>query len=721
MTDIKLNYDGEASGPFSEGENITFGGGGVAELVLLYDNGTEGEMYAKMISGSIPLDNETITGGTSSATADVNGNAFESRFPVKIREDTSKVGDNIRWTGPALGTTHSMKYDNEGSGPFTLNERLTFGNGSTAELIALTDNGGDGELFVRMISVDLPPDNDTITGDSSGATANVDGAVHIRAYTPNNVHYWFSDKGDDANSTGNDDHDRTKPRVSRRVGVTDVEFLGNANIDDDFSYHLHGGSIQQNGGNDEYNAVTISVVDVDDETVPVIIQNAALLSDTTTDYWQNAYMPNAASKINILVKVRAGGTVTDRRVVRFRALEFGRQYFTAPDPTLGGGITPVSLVATDDGNNNTAEGTVSGWTDAVLAYGYQTVDHNNGNGAQPYWAVGDLGTRTKGQFHERFKWVQRRGTAETILGVNAQLIVGNDLTLAFDGESGTDIAAGDTLTFSGNSTGTALVLAVNYTTGTTGDLYLQRLTGDVPLDNAVITSDGGGTAVVNGTPTSRLIINNLVGTFTGSAFNPANIGITLEAADATNADLFQDLLGVNQQPPNNQSGTVNTAIGNTITCWPYDGSSTDAVGDPEPDFDFLTIASAALTGAAETDVDVNVAIPSWVPQVGNIRVTTNGGARRLVPYSSYSGTNFVFASSEDFSGDNANIGNGVMPGPIDKVATVSNESFTGVYTSDQEFVIRVQRGSDAVPKQPSTTTATFGSGGFSVNVNLADD
>jgi hypothetical protein len=725
MADYKLNYDNEAVSNFTEGETLTFGGGGTAELVMLYDNGSVGEMYLSMISGSVPADNESITGGTSTATADVNGTPFLSRFPVKIRADISKnASDDIRWTGAAVGTTHSCKYDAEAVSNFTVGELLTFGNGSTAELIALTDAGTTGEIFFRMISVNLPVDNDTITGGTSGTTALVNGAIHIRAYTPNNLHYWFSDKGDDAAFVGDDVHDRTRPQISRRIGVTDVTFLGTANIDDTLSYHMYGGSVTQGGGSPtEYNAIAISVVDADGATEPVIVQDNAIHSDTTTEYWNNAFMPNASSRINLLIKVRNAGAIIDRRVVRFRALEYTRQFFTAPDPTLSGGITPVSLVATDDGNNNTAAGTVATWTDAVLAYGYATVDHNNGNGANPFWAIGDLGTRTKSQFHERFKWTQRRGTAETIYGLNAQLIVGNDLDIAFDNELVANFVEGEIITFS--SGGTALVLASNGTG--TGTLYCQRLTGDAPSDNDTITAPSTTTADVNGTPVTRLIINNLVGTFTGSAFNPANRGITLEAADATNADLFTDLLGVQQQPPNNQSATLNTATGNTATIFPWDGVATDSIGDQEPDFNRLTL-DTPLTGAAVTAVVVNETIPTWTPQTGFLRITTNSGLRRLVNYTSWTGLTFTIPST-DFSGDNVASTNGIMPSPVDGVIVAGQASFTGVYTinqnaagsGDQQFVIRVQNASGAIPKQPSTTTATFGSGGFSVNVTLTDD
>lgn len=727
--DYVLSYDGESGGPFVEGELLTFTGGETAELVQLYDNGTTGQMYITLISGSVPVDNDTITGGTSAATAAVNGTPYASRFPVKIRADIAKdASDNITWTGPNLGTTHSMKYDNEATGPFTLGEILTFGNGSTAELIQLTDSGTTGELFVRMIDVDLPADNDTITGGTSGCTANVDGAVHTRAYTPNNLHYWFSDKGDDSAYAGDDVHDRTRPRVSRRVGVTDVRFLGSANISDTVSYHLYGGSITQGAGGSEteYNAVSIAVVDADGETQPVVIINGALWSATTTEYWKNAYMPDAASRINMLIKVKSAGTVVDRRAARFRALEFGRQYFTAPDATLGGGITPVSLVATDDGNNATAAATVATWTDAVFSFGYQTVDHNNGNGAVPFWAVGDLGSRTKGQFHERWKWVQRRGTSETIFGVNAQLIVGNDLDIPYDTEATGPFTEGETLTFSGG--GTALLLALD-DQGTTGTLYCQRLTGDAPADNETITGGtSSATAAVNGAVTTRLIINNLVGTFTGSAFNPANKGITLEAADATNADLFTDLLGASQSPPNNQSMVINTANTNVVTVYPWDGASLDSVGDQQPDFDRLT-SNALVNGAAVTSIVVAETIPTWVPQTGFLRPTLTSGARPLIPYTAWTGSTFTIPST-DFSGDTLPATNGVMPAPLDQSVITGNQvSATGVYTADQDgdgsgdqqFVIRVQNGSLATPKQPATTTATFGPSGFSTNVDLQDD
>lgn len=711
-----VDYDGESGGPFFEGELLTFSGGAVARLEILRDAGTEGKLYVSIHSGSTPADNETITGGTSAATASVNGTPFASRFPLKIRDDTSynSTTQAIRWTGGTLGATHSCLYDGEVSGPFVVGETISFANGAKGELIQLTDNGTSGELFMRMLNTVAVVDNEVITGGTSGATAAVDGNLESRIYQPIEIHYWLRDLGDDSTSIGDDDHDRTKARPTDRVFTTIINARGNCNIDDDLSYRMYGGSWSQNGGDDAWGGLDIGVVDNDGSTEPILIQNNAIRSDTTGEYWKNFYGGNAASRVRLMVKYRSGGVDIDRRAIRGRALELGDTYFTPPEVTLGVGISSLSLSTNPDGNNQTSAGTISTWTDVALATGYATIDHDNGNGAQPYWGVLALGSRTKNQAHERLKWVQRRGTSETIFGLNAALFVGNDLDVPYDTEASGPFTEGETLTFGGG--GTALLLALD-DQGTTGTLYCQRLTGDAPVDGETITGGtSSATAAVNGTPSTRLITNNLFGVFTGTGFNPTNQGLTLEATDANNSDLFVDLMGANQQPPNNQQGIVNTDASNTVCLYPYDGSSVDAAGEPEPDFDYLSL-NTTLSGASETSVVVTTSIPSWVPVSGWLRITTDAGVRKLVPYTAKSGSTFTIPST-DFSGDNATAGNGVMPAPLDGVGETS---FTGVYTSAQLMTYLVLNGSGAVPKEPQFGTVTFGTGGFAINVNLSDD
>lgn len=76
QTRVTFAYDTESGGPFVEGETLTFASPTCTGLLeQLVDNGTTGTMTVVMSfnSTSLPIDNTTMTGGTSSATAAVNG------------------------------------------------------------------------------------------------------------------------------------------------------------------------------------------------------------------------------------------------------------------------------------------------------------------------------------------------------------------------------------------------------------------------------------------------------------------------------------------------------------------------------------------------------------------------------------------------------------------------------------------------------------------------
>ncbi len=80
----RFAYDAESGGPFTVGETLTFGTpSGTAVLAELVDSGTTGYMViGPILTGTVPTDNSTITGGSSSATAAVNGlvaNAVNTR------------------------------------------------------------------------------------------------------------------------------------------------------------------------------------------------------------------------------------------------------------------------------------------------------------------------------------------------------------------------------------------------------------------------------------------------------------------------------------------------------------------------------------------------------------------------------------------------------------------------------------------------------------------
>ena len=94
-------YDNEASGPFTVGEYLQFGTSDArAKLLYLDDQGTTGTMIVDEVSGTI-ADNNTITGITSGATADVNGSVTDGgvdggRAQVLAIDDQGTTG-TIWW------------------------------------------------------------------------------------------------------------------------------------------------------------------------------------------------------------------------------------------------------------------------------------------------------------------------------------------------------------------------------------------------------------------------------------------------------------------------------------------------------------------------------------------------------------------------------------------------------------------------------------------------
>lgn len=91
----RFAYDGESGGPFQVGETLTFSTAGTAVLAELVDQGTTGYMIVSEPSVAAPTNNETITGGTSGATALVNGTASSDINKRQLNLATSLTTDAI--------------------------------------------------------------------------------------------------------------------------------------------------------------------------------------------------------------------------------------------------------------------------------------------------------------------------------------------------------------------------------------------------------------------------------------------------------------------------------------------------------------------------------------------------------------------------------------------------------------------------------------------------
>ena len=781
-------YDNEASGPFVA-EDLTNlltwnAGADKAMIVTLIDRGTTGKLVCALMAGTIPVDGQVLTQNTT--TADANGDGKTLLYPAYFREDIEVPSTGIMaWTGPALGSTHSFYFDGQ-TANVVAGEILTFSGGHTCEVITVeSDAGVSGELSVRFISdVDqgVPADNDTFTGDIIGDGV-VNGLFHDRAYSPLHLHRLLSDLNDDEDIAGDDDLSRIDPTPSGKDTNKIVNLLSTMVINDTIAQHMYDGSISQASGATIYGGLNLQVTTPNADTQPVLIQNDGIV----TDYWKNAFMSHSIDgNIRILKKIKDEGVYIDGGRLKGKLLEFGDSYFEG-GTTLGLGTTALALFSSPDGNNTTDSATVAGapYNTIVVTEGYGTIDYGNGNGAKPYDIKIDFGSASSAQTYERTKYIQRRGTAETLFGRNAQLFVGNNRNFAYDGESAnltpaeivvwgtvvpytlqgaTSFTVGEVVTFSGGSkarilydndagasgtlivdmdgntppatsetivgetsggdgtvgtvvsratAGTALLLGLD-DQGTTGNVYLQILTGLDPSDGYTLYgATSNNTIDVNGIVATRTINNQFVGVYTGANYQ-TNFGIGLDASDGIVGDKFPSLDGTTQEPPNNQTGAVNSLeIGDVVTVYPWDGTATDINGNAEPDFNEMLLATA-LVAATSTTVDVGTGnIPSNTPSAGFLRIERDSDNNLdLVEYSAHnSDDTFTLVGTAPSA---AAIGNTAMRALLDKETPTTQESFTALYGApDMKVAITVLNGGGVNgPIKPYKATATFGSSGF---------
>jgi hypothetical protein len=211
------------TGTFAGPEALSWGTGataGTGQLMAINSPTAATTLWMQLLTGVVPADGLTITGGTSTATVDVNvtvteitvsrtnpfigastGSAIIGAFGIGIGADdlakddrvidltgTQRIPPNsVTWTATGLVSGedrllvaplgYSFEYDNEATGPFTLGETLTFTSpAGTATLIELLDNGATGRMVItEPLSGDVPTDNSTIAGAT--ATADVNGSV----------------------------------------------------------------------------------------------------------------------------------------------------------------------------------------------------------------------------------------------------------------------------------------------------------------------------------------------------------------------------------------------------------------------------------------------------------------------------------------------------------------------------------------------------------------
>ena len=508
----------------------------------------------------------------------------------------------------------------------------------------------------------------------------------------------------DAESSGDDEISIVDYNPSKRGGVdTNITLVNSYNIDDTASEHLYDGSITQSDGDVIYDGVQVFC----NATSIQVVQNGAKIAN---DFWNESAMMTATSDAlsstthRFLVKVRtAGADIDGRRILGIqRALgTFYTEFFIGGGTNRGNNV--LALTANTDGNNQTIAATIATWTDIVNdVEGYTGIDATGDGADEFYYSNWELGTRSKNEFYERAKWIQREGSTETVYGLNGELFRGITNEITIDTPTGT-FQEPEPVSWTG---GTGQLLAVDSPTAGT-KMWIQLLTGQAPTDGLVITGGtSAATAAVNATVTSRTLSACFVGSSTGTSINPGAFGVGIGADDLAASDLLVDLTGTNQTPPNN----VTFSVAGLVT-----GEDYVLVG-PEDGAGGLDVAqlalNATLTGAAVTSVPVVTTIPSDTPQTGTIRVQDDSGDYVKCVYTSYSGSTFTI-NAKNFSVVNATLGNNSFISYIDMLADAATVFFTSVFDVPRSLFIRVRDGG-VTPIVPFETTGTLGNAGGSV-------
>ena len=534
-------------------------------------------------------------------------------------------------------------------------------------------------------------------------------------YTVLELHRFLQDLADDQEASGNDLIDITSTKPSERSTDNIIELIAPYNIDKDCSEQLYDGSILQDGGDTLFSGLVV-VGDVVAGTQLILIRNNTII----TSWWGTGInaLPAANILMRTLIQVRADGIDIDGKRLRVEAREFNDEYAEF-SLTMGLGNFTAAIFTGEDLNNTTAQATVNAW-DCSNTEGYQLIDLNEGSGDQPYYSQWDLGTQVDiNDIYEFTKDIQRRGTSETIHGMNGSLFRGITHEFAYTGKSGTineddELAWGTSFTFDSQGgtslsvgeridfsiSGAVAILIAQDDNGATGTCYVQVVSGTIAAGNVMTGFTSGGDGTVTGSlnddgaqsGTGIILADNASDTYwiqllTGGA--PVNGLPIYSITNEGTATINSAITTRSRQPEFYGTSTGTSIIGNHgIGHLPGDLSDADKLFDLEGDLlqppnnqvfyvygcvsgeDYIIVCKndgadeidydqfsldGAHNSATQTTITVKEVVPVSTPTSGVIRIEQS--ALGVYTYQAYtSWTGKIFTIAEtDYSGAKAAI------------------------------------------------------------------
>ena len=373
-----------------------------------------------------------------------------------------------------------------------------------------------------------------VNGDirwTGGATPN---------YTVLELHRFLQDLADQAAGSGDDLLDITSDTPSTRSTDNIITLESTYNIDDTMAEHLYAGSITQAGGDTVYSGLQVLGAVNSATTQLMVIQDGDLYQFTTTDtapFWGTQASPYngstaAAILMRVMIKTRENGVDFDNKRVRVQARHYSGTVgdtFDFFNVSLGIGESVAAIGTTPDAQNTTNQATVTAYTDVLNSGGtanaptggYQTIDLNNGNGAQPYYSQWTFGTLDLKALWEYTKDLSRNGSTKTIDGIVGEFFLGITHEIDYDGQTvnfterevvswGTEITY-DTLVSGPFTPGNGVTIGANGASG--------RVMWDDGVSQLVVALDDTSVTLLDGDVITEFSGVSQVATVTTAAIN----------------------------------------------------------------------------------------------------------------------------------------------------------------------------------------------------------
>lgn len=696
-------FDGQTSNVVA-GEILTFSGGQQCEVItVVSDAGASGELDVRWITptdtGLFPDDNDTFTGdiaGDGALDGVVHPRSYQA---VQLHRLLADLNDDPDYTGNDIVTTYKPTPSTQEAGGaiVTLQGTCNITDEVARHLYGGSITQGSGNTRVRYSGLAVQiTDRDGLTEPVIIQNDSIVTKYWANALNPNSIQGRIRTLIKTIENGVPIDGSRVRAKLLR---YGDSYFTASTTL-----------------GTGQTALALFSVLDGNNQTAVGTVAGAPYNSIVLTEGYQTIDFNNGNGSTPFGLSIDIG---TASRAQTYERTKYIQRDSTS-ETLFGRNAQLFDGINLDFAYDGESGGPFS--EDEIVAWGVEVP--YTGESGGPFTVGNVIEGGTSGA-RGRIIYLDDQGTTGTILvePVDGPSFSNTETITEYNATGATGASATTGTVVTNTQSGRGLLVALN-DAGATGNLYLQLISGLAPVDNqTVFGATSFAQCDVNGAVNTRVVNNQFVGVFTGSNFQ-TNFGIAIDPSDAISGDQFPNLLGTNQLPPNNQTGLVTGLQADYyITVYPWDGTSVDAVGDPEPNFDEMGLTVALTAGSTSVVVGASN-IPDNTPTAGFIRVERDSDNEyELLEYTSFdNGTGtFTLGGSTPTAGIAAGISNNVFRALIDQVAGGTQASYTAVVGVAEQVAITAKRGGTSAPIRPAKATATFGANGFNVNLQPVSD